>query len=68
MVPDARCYLRFRKLRHPADMGAAEIDAFPWYLSNEKDGPEGVRPVRAKNTDFQRRKTPFGRESEARTG
>lgn len=36
MVPDDRCYLRFRKLRHPADMGVAEIHAVPWYLPNEK--------------------------------
>ena len=33
----ARWYIRFHGLRHPADMGSAEIHAFLSYLANERD-------------------------------
>ena len=33
----ARWYIRFHSLRHPADMGAAEMQAFLSYLANERN-------------------------------
>lgn len=33
----ARWYIRFHGLRHPAEMGAAEIQAFLSYLANERN-------------------------------
>ncbi|MFZ6674829.1 phage integrase N-terminal SAM-like domain-containing protein [Undibacterium sp. Xuan67W] len=32
----ARWFIRFHGLRHPAEMGAAEVNAFLSYLTNER--------------------------------
>jgi hypothetical protein len=32
----ARWYIRFHRLRHPIDMGSAEVQSFLSYLANER--------------------------------
>lgn len=32
----ARAYIRFHKVRHPAEMGAPEVEAFLSWLANER--------------------------------
>ncbi len=47
-----RWYIRFHGLRHPMDMGAAEIKAFLSYLTNERPVSVSLTGWSGPNRDF----------------